>query len=85
MAVPDITLNAGQVLLHQVSSGLGIEVDNSGFLNGYVDMINDLSDLYAAGDLVLFDPSQATMLKYDSVDYFLTTENKIYYKEILPP
>lgn len=85
MAAPDLTLNKGQILLIQSSTSLGIEVDNSPFLNGVVSLINDLSDLYIVGDLVLFDPTNATKFKYSSEDYFLITENKVFYKENIAP
>jgi len=82
---PDIVLHKGQILLTQTSSSLAIQTDNTAFFYGLVALINDLSEMYVVGDSVLFDPTGATILKYSTVDYYLTTENKVYFKEVLPP
>ena len=83
---PDIVLNKNQVLLTQTTSGLGIVMDNSPFLNGTVALVNDLSGLCTAGDLVLFDPTNATKFIFEGDVYYLTTEDKIFYKEnYIPP
>lgn len=82
MPAPDIILNKGDILLTQSASGIGIELDNSALLNGLVELTNQLTDRYVNGDLVLFNPEGATILNYSSVDYFLTKESNIYYKEV---
>jgi len=80
-SVPDITLNKGQALLTQTDSVLGITMDNNALLNGVVVLINELSDLWAVGNVVLFDPTGATILQYDEQTYYMVTEDKIFYKE----
>lgn len=85
MPAPDIILNKDQVLLTQTGSALGIEVDNSPLLFGLIALINDLSDRYEVNDAVMFNPVGATILKYDNVDYYLTTEDKIFFTEVPLP
>lgn len=84
MAAPEIILNAGQVLLSQSSSTGGIVLDNSPFLFGKVEIVNELSDNYIVNDIVMFDPTGSTKFKYSGVDYFLVFEDKIYFKEVPP-
>jgi hypothetical protein len=78
---PDITLNKGQILLTQSTSGLGIVMSNNSFLNGTVELVNELSDIWAVGDLVLFNPNDATLFDFEENTYYLTTEDKCFYKE----
>lgn len=85
MSAPSIILNRGQVLVSQTSSGLGIQIDNSPLLNGTIELVNDLTDLYEVGNLVLFNPQGAVILKYSGTDYFLTTEDNLFYKESIAP
>lgn len=83
--IPDIVLERNKILLTQSASGLGIVPIGSSLLYGVVELISDLSDRYSAGNLVLFDPSGATNLQFDNVSYFLTTEDKLFYKENYAP
>ena len=85
MAAPGIILNNKQVLLSQTGDTLGIELNNSPLLFGLIELINDLSDRYAVNDAVLFDPVGATLFDYSGVSYFLTTEDKVYFKEVPLP
>lgn len=86
MATPDITLNNNEILLTQVESGLGIYQDNNPFINGNVEMINDLEDIWRINDLVLFDPTYAIRFVFDNITYYLISTNKIQYKEnYIPP
>jgi hypothetical protein len=78
---PDITLNKGQILLTQSTSGLGVVMVNNSFLNGTVALINELSDVWAVGDLVLFNSKDATLFLFEEVTYYLITEDKCFYKE----
>lgn len=83
---PDIILNKGQILLTQTTSGLGIVMNNSPFINGTVELVNDLSDTWEVGDLVLFDPLEANKFSFDGDIFYLITEDKIFYKEnYIPP
>ena len=86
MALPDITLQKGQVLLIGVESNTGIVMDNSPYLFGYIAMVNDLSDSFNAGEYILFDPKGADKFLFDNVNYYFTTEDKIRFKEnYIPP
>jgi len=84
MPVPDLILEKGEYLISQTSSPLSIQLDNSPFLNGTIDDANDLAEKYLIGDIVLFDPSGATIIKHSGTDYYLTLEEKIRYKEVVP-
>lgn len=78
MALPDIVLNKGQICLTQTTP-YSIELDNSGFQFGTVAVVNDLCDMYSVGQVVLYDPQFSTRFRFDSVEYFLTTEDKIFF------
>ena len=81
MAVPDIILNKGEILLQQTNGQLGIELDNSSFLNATVVAVNDLTDSFEVGQFVLFSPKDELIIKYDNTDYHLVPETSIKYRE----
>jgi hypothetical protein len=84
MATPNIILERGYILLHQISeSKIGITMTNNNFLFAEAVSVNDLSDKYNLGDFVLFNPLGSTLMVYDSDTYFLTTEDKIIFKEVI--
>lgn len=83
MALSDLTLKKGQLILTQ-TSGAVVELDNSPFLYGSIVSIADLSDMYVAGDAVLFDPLGSTTFSISGTNFYLTTEDKVYWKEPLP-
>jgi hypothetical protein len=84
MATPNIILERGYILLHQSDGGkLGITMTNNNFLFADAVSVNDLSDKYVLGDSVLFNPLGATLIVYDNTTYFLTTEDKIIFKEVI--
>lgn len=80
-------LNDGQIILTQSSSILSLEFEATTFLFGQVAQANSLSNKYQALDNVMFNPEGALNFKSAGVDivYFLTTEDKIIFKEIAPP
>lgn len=80
MAAPDIALKKGEVLLTQ-TTGV-IEFDNSPWLVGIIELVNELSNGYDVGDSVAFDPTNATKLKYPPAEYFLIQESAIQYREV---
>lgn len=81
----DIVLKYKQIVLTQnAGSVVSIDLDNSPFLFGTVEVVNDLTDTYAVGDNVLFDSSNATKFRQGSIDYYLTTEDKVSFNEIAP-
>lgn len=84
MAAPDITLNAGFVLLSPSSTMLGIEaLDNVpvGKLEkvptGYTD--------FAVNDILFYKDSNAMYLKYTDEDYIILPAEDLYFKENTPP
>lgn len=85
MAAIDIILNAGQIVLSQSTSWTGIVLDDSPLLFGSVEVINDLTDRFEVGNNVLFDPTNATKFSYSGIEYFLTTEDKVFFQEPFAP
>lgn len=83
MALSDLTLKKGQLILTQ-TSGAEVELDNSPFLYGSIVSIADLSDMYVIGDVVLFNPISSTTFQISGTNFYLTTEDKVYWKEPLP-
>lgn len=81
MAVPSLILNKGQILLLESYSKQGIILTNNDYIFTNVMAVNDLSELYAVGDYVTFNPVDATLLIFDNDTYYLTTEDKIIFKE----
>jgi hypothetical protein len=83
MALPSgFILKKYQVLLTQTqNSASGMVTDGTPFLYGYIEQVNDLSDMYIAGEYVLFDASTAIRFTFDGIFYYLTTENNLYLTE----
>ena len=83
----DLILKKGQIIITQSSGGTisNFNLDNSPLLFGTVQKTSDLSELYTVGDTVLFDPTGATKFSISVTKYFLTTEDKVYTREITPP
>jgi len=81
MAAPSLVLNRGQILLIQSYSLNGIVLTNNDYIFTTVVAVNSLSELYSVGDYLTFNPLGATLLSYDSVTYYLTTEDKVIFKE----
>jgi len=82
MSLSNLTLKKGQVILTQIE-GAQADLDNSPFLFGSISAIADLSDMYEVGDSVLFDPENATKFSISANNFYLTTEDKIYWEEPL--
>lgn len=84
MAVP-IVLQKGQIVLTQTASLNDITFDNSPFtFFGEVDSVSDLTNTYAVGDKVCYNPEGSYNFIYNGTDYVLTTEDKILFKETDP-
>lgn len=84
MAAPSLVLNRGQILLIESYSLNGIVLTNNDYIFTTVVSVNSLSELYQVGNFVTFDPSGATLLIFDNSTYYLTTEDKIIFKETYP-
>ncbi len=80
MSVVPIILKKGQMILTEIISVAGFSYHNSPFKVGTITDINDLSDSYAEGDTVVYNPSEALSFKYSTTDYVLLMEDNIIYK-----
>lgn len=85
MALDGFILKKGQVVLTQdLQSASGMSAASSEITYGYIEKVNDLSDLYKVGDYVLFMTSDAFNFTYFEVsydrlvNYSLTTEDKLF-------
>ena len=82
MALSDLTLKKGQVILTQTDGSVAT-LDNSPFIYGSIVSIANLSDMYVVGDVVLFDPMGSTKFSISGSNFFITTEDKLYWEEPL--
>lgn len=78
MAAPSITLGAGQVLITNSTSVLGIYSLDNKVQFGTVALVNDLSDKVTVNDSVMYDKDkvQSTLI-YGSTLYLLIDEKYI--------
>jgi len=78
MAAPSITLGAGQVLITNSTSVLGIYSLDNNVQFGTVALVNDLSDKVTVNDSVMYDKDkvQSTLI-YGSTLYLLIDEKYI--------
>lgn len=82
MALADIILSRGQMIVVLSQSSLGIVAVNTGLNFGSVQAINQLSDKFAVGDSVLFDSGLATTFMIISGQvFYLVNENQASFKE----
>jgi len=77
MALSDITLGKGEVLLTQSDSGLGIIPLDNTIMFGVIQAVNDLCDTVIVGDYVMFNPTKTRRLMYGSTIYYISTEENI--------
>lgn len=81
MPLEGIILNKPYVLLKETSNATGIEPDNAQLMFGLVQDIYQTSDNnYSIEDVVLFNPIDAVLFKYNFIVYYLIDENKILLK-----
>lgn len=84
MALSDLILKKGQLVLQQVVFEGTPILDNSPFLNGVISNANALSDMYRGGDYVVFDAGTSTKFTYDDDFYFLINENDVFLTQPAP-
>lgn len=85
MAAPDVILKTGTILVTQTTSVLGIEMVTQGFLMGYVELVNDLSDSTAVGDIIVFNQKEViASFVYGSSVYYVLNEKQNTFKENPP-
>lgn len=76
-ALPDITLQKGQVLITQSDSSIGlVSVDNT-LLFGQVEMVYATSDRITVGNVVMFDSQKAKRIMYGSTIYYLIDDEYV--------
>lgn len=81
-----VVLKAGEIIVEQVTSGWGIEIDPSSNIKfGLVYMRNDLCDTVNVNDIVSFNIEDATQLTYNGNGYYLLKENKVSFIEAPAP
>lgn len=79
---PGFILKKGQLIVTaDASSASGMQLSNSILNYGYVERVNDLCDMYSAGDYVIFDPTNSVRFTFDNVFYYLITEYETYLTE----
>ena len=80
--VPNIILLKNQVLLQENASKLNIIVNNSDNLFGEVMSLNNLITNVNVGDIVLFNPNDCLILRYDNSFFYIVDNNKLIFKEV---
>lgn len=79
MALADtIILNKNQILLTQIDT-TEIGLSGSNLQWGYIQLVSALTDRYVVGNYVLYDPLGQTSIIFDSIEYFLVQEDKIFF------
>jgi hypothetical protein len=81
MAVPNIVLLKKQVLIQENSSKLGIIVNDGIDIFGEVVAANDLVNNVDIGDIVLFNPSDCLIFRYDNSFFYIIDNDKLIFKE----
>ena len=84
MALSDLILKKGQIILQQVALEGAPLLDNSPFLNGLISQTSALSDMYRDGDYVVFDAGTSTKFTYEDEFYYLINESDIYLTQPAP-
>jgi hypothetical protein len=56
-----------------------------GYNFGTVDSINYLCDKAVVGDAVLFKQTEAKLITAGGVDYYIITDDNLFFKQIVPP
>jgi hypothetical protein len=89
MALDGFILKKGQIVITiDTTSASGMQLTSSSLSYAYVEKVSALSDMYIAGDYVIFNTADAINFTFDEtgiglVSYWLTTEDKIYLTEPL--
>jgi hypothetical protein len=84
MALPNIILLNGYILLKDVESSVGISTSDSTYLIGNVEMVNASTITTALNDKLFFNPVYAEKIQEGGITYFLVKENTIPFKEGIP-
>jgi hypothetical protein len=83
MGLEKLVLKNGQIALTELPrDAQDITLDNSPFLFGTIEAVNDLSDNYTVGSVVIFDATNALKFVFEGDYYFLITEDNIKLKQL---
>ena len=86
MALSDIILRKGDVVIEQISSDhYGLESQDNSFVWGKVSHVNSLCTDFKIEDTVLYNPLDVkATFKLDNIVYYMIQENKILFREVKP-
>lgn len=87
MALSDIILNSGEVIIRLTSSSSGMAADGKAINFGYVEVVNDLCDSAIVGDVVIIRNLELAtpFMQISGQRYYIVQENNISGKEYLAP
>ncbi len=86
MALNDLILPAGKIVVIPSSSNQNIASDGSALNFGTVQMVNDLCDVATAGDSIWFDKSKSIpFMVISGQTYYMVDEQDIISGEEPPP
>jgi len=78
MALPEIQLGTGEILVTETTSTLGLYAyDAQKMKFGYVEAVNSSADRAAVGNYIVFNPATAKDFVYGSTRYFIVKEDSI--------
>ena len=84
MPLPDIIISSPYVVVTLSASPTGVVPNSKGFVIGYVEMVNQLSDKVATGQYVMFNKELTESFIYGSTVYYRVDENDILFQENTP-
>ena len=85
MALSDLVLSKGEVIVISSDSKLGIISDGKDLMFGVVQRVNDLCDITAVGDSVMFNVNRATPFMIVSGQlFYLIQEQYLSFSEPTP-
>ncbi len=85
MPTPNIILPKPYALILEGPSTLDGSAAGSNINFGTIELIYETSDMYVAGDTVMYISEGQTLVSYSGVTYALITEDKILNKEVVAP
>lgn len=86
MPTAKFTLKGNQVLaIANADSETGMILLDSGYTYGRIMQVNDLCDMYAFGDYIIFNPQAATQFTYNDTIYYIIPYDQIILTETLIP
>ena len=81
MALPNIIISSPYIVVTLSQSPTGVIPNKAGFVIGYVEMVNQLSDKVTTGQYVMFNQSITESFIYGSTVYYRVDENDIMFQE----